>query len=249
MVTGDYYEPIEISQSRGKDVIIAKVSRGHAYVLDSKGNMLVDGSELDIIRIGEYINDWAVVREGVQNRFFGSFGKENNKHNYIDIDGNLISDEWFLESLPFDNNRAIVAMGESHSDGSYNVMKAECKVIDNSCNIIGNLPNQFAYERIYCDYAIAYKYKMFGVWIPAEEEGLFMISLEDPDEIFGPFKNMEFYESNYAIITDFDTNLVGLLNNNVLVLPMEYNSITHIDNLTFEYRKGETVETITVPST
>lgn len=242
-----HYTSIEVYQINGKTAIVAQAyvfvtiktlqKREAAFIFDADGNMLVDGAKLEYTMIGEFKDGYAVV-ERIIKSFAYNQNRTNPLYNYINTTGGLLSKEWFLEARTFENGKGIIAVGEVAEDGYYSKEEADWKVIDTSGKIICDLPDQVVYERIFADYAVCHPIY--------ESNTLFLVSLKDTTKRLGPYSEIEFFDYNCAIVTDYDTGLKGLIANNTFVLDTEYNSIIEVEPYIFEYQKGEKVDTINI---
>lgn len=234
-IISDYSSEILIGDSnRITAKILDKENTNFRYstIFDYKGNLIREYE--DGVRVGIFSEGYALIRDGEAKIAVDELYKQYyGLYTYIDIDGNKMLDEYFVEATNFNDGMAIVAEGTCFGDGSGKKF-TNWKVINDKFETLYNLGSlgEHTCEGIYHDY----------VKLNSRKEGYLMVDMKT-NEKYGYFNGFqEIHEEDAIIVRYVDTGLYGLYVGGELVKLPEYNRITHEGKGLFILEKGASIE-------
>lgn len=243
----------EIVPNESNEILIGDNKRITAKVYDKENinlfNSIVYDYEGNIISsfkegcwVGKFSNGYALFRDGgAKVAEDGLYKKYYGIYTYIDIDGNKVTDDYFVRATDFDNGIAIVLAGICHTDGS-GAEDTSWQVIDNNFETLYELgPGDYDCLGVYHDYV---KFKERGGW--TNSYCLINMKTNTRHGIFSSIT--EVAEADAIIVQDADTGLYGLFAGGELVKDYEYNSISYAGDGVFQLEQGVSKTEYSVPT-
>lgn len=256
-IISDYSSEILIGDNnRITAKIYDKENMNYRYstIFDYEGNKIAAFENR--VDIGKFANGFATKKDlegkndgaSVHKRYHGIY-------TYIDIDGNKVTDDYFVKATNFEDGMAIVIKGLCLSDGT-GIEDPKWSVINDKFETIYefNYLNEYIAQDNYNPRGYTYNYTPEGLYhdfikIKIRNFNLFDYIMVDrsTESIHGPFKSFEeILEVDGIIVLHKDTGLYGLYVNGILVEEPKYNNIVYAEDGVFVLEQGTEITYYTV---